>query len=454
MPTLIGLIFFCAGAYCFLRKEEALLGLLIIASVFEAASALNIAQRGIQPHYLIAIFIIARALLNRLFGLCPGSPLPEGKWLMIFGAVAIFATLVFSVVFSGTPIYDPKLGIDDGLFIRPPLRLGLNNAAQAAFVVLHIATAYAVPRIRFSAPLTRGIYIFAFYLALVFIFAQSFCSLTGLPYPDSVLRNNPGYGITDPILVSHGVRCPGTFTEPSIAGAFVAMYCVGFLAEYLEGKGGAFRVILSLLAIGLITSSGALLSLPICLLLLAFHYSPVRFPWYIKTRQAKRIAWISFLLVAPVVIVFVVSANYRATLLSFTVSKGETGSFANRTAADLYGLQLFVQTYGLGLGLGSNRASSLVTTLLSCVGLLGTLAFGFFYFKLFAKLSEEYAWLKWAAFAMMLNMCIDISDVTFPLLWIPILLAIPFSREKGAWHQSWNRKSRLQVQESGHPATS
>src|ERR1700722_4353524 len=196
MPTFIGIIFFCVGAYCFLRKEEGLLGLLIIASVFEAASALNIAQRGIQPHYLIAIFIIARALLNRVFGLCPGSPLPEGKWLLIFGALAIVATLAFPVVFSGTPIYDPKLGIDDGLFIRPPLRLGLNNAAQAVFVVLHIATAYAVLRIRFSAPLTRRIYIFAFYLALVFIFAQSFCSLTGLPYPDSVLRNNPGYGIT------------------------------------------------------------------------------------------------------------------------------------------------------------------------------------------------------------------------------------------------------------------
>ncbi len=454
MPTFIGLIFFCAGAYCFLRKEEGLLGLLIIASVFEASSALNIAERGIQPHYVIAIFIIARALVNRVFGLCPGSPLPEGKWLLVFGAVAIFATLAFPVVFSGTPIYDPKIGIDDGLFIRPPLRLGLNNAAQAIFVVLHIATAYAVLRIRFSAPLTRKIYIFAFYLALVFIFAQSFCSLTGLPYPDSVLRNNPGYGIVSLSVLYRGVRCPGTFTEPSIAGAFIAMYCVGFLAEYLAGKGGAFRVILSLVAIGLITSSGALLSLPICLLLLAFHYSPVRFPWFIKTRQAKRVAWISFLLVAPVILALAVSAEYRETLLWFTVSKGETGSFVNRTAADLYGLQLFVQTYGLGLGLGSNRASSLVTTLLSCVGLIGTLAFGIFYVKLFANLSEEYAWLKWGAFALILNMCIDISDVTFPILWIPILLAIQFSQGKGVWHQSSNRKSRLQFQEAGLPTTS
>jgi len=427
MPTIIGVIFFCFGAFCFLRKEEGLLGMLIIASVFEASSSLNIAGRGIQPHYVIATFIIARALLNGVLGLRSSSPMPQGKWLLVFGAVAIVATIALPVVFAGTPIYDPKIGIDDGLFIRPPLSLGLNNIAQAVFVAGHIATAYAVLGLAFSAQTTRRAYIFAFYLALVFIFAQSFCSLTGISYPDSLTRNNPGYGITEIELVSHGVRCPGTFTEPSIAGAFLAMYCIGFLAEYLAGKGGAFRVILSLVAIGLITSSGALFALAICLFALAIRYSPFRFPWYIKIRQAKRLAWISFLLVTPLVLALVVSSGYRETLMGYTVSKGETGSFVNRTASDLYALQLVVQTHGLGLGLGSNRASSLLSTLLSCVGVLGTLAFGMFYFRLFANLPEEYAWLRWAAFALLLNMCIDISDVTIPILWVPILMAVPLS---------------------------
>jgi hypothetical protein len=428
MPTIFGVIFFCSGAYFFLRKEEGLLGLLIIASVFEASSALNFAERGIQPHYVIATFIIARALVNGVLGLRSGSPMPQGKWLLTFGAVAIIATLVLPIVFAGTPIYDPKFGLDDPS--RYPLHFGLNNVAQAVFVAWHIATAYAILFIRYSALTTRRMYIFAFYLALLFIYAQSFCSLTGLPYPDSALRNNPGYGIVELTTTFHGVRCPGTFTEPSVAGAFVVMYCVGFLAEYLTGKGGFFRVILSLLAIGMIASSGALVALVICLLAFAILHSPFRYPWYIKIRQMKRIALITFLVVTPVVLALVVSPSYREALIGLTVSKGETGSFANRTASDLYGLQLFVQTYGLGLGLGSNRVSSLLTTLLSCVGLLGTLAFGMFYFKLFANLPDEYAWLKWAAFALLLNMCIDISDVTIPILWIPIFLAIQFKQNK------------------------
>jgi hypothetical protein len=452
MPTILGVIFFCSGAYFFLRKEEGLLGLLIIASVFEASSALNVAERGIQPHYVIAMFIIARAFVNGVLGLRSGSRMPQGKWLLIFGAVAIVATLVLPVVFAGTPVYDPRLGIDEPS--HPPLHFGLNNVAQAVFVAWHIATAYAILFIRFSARTTRRMYIFAFYLALLFIYAQSFCSLTGLPYPDSALRNNPGYGIVGIDMVYHGVRCPGTFTEPSIAGAFIAMYCIGFIAEYLTGKGGNFRVVLSLLAIGLITSSGGLLSLAICLLALALYYSPFRFPWYIKIRQAKRVAWISFLLVAPVVLALAVSSGYRETLIGFTVSKGETGSFANRTASDLYGLQLFVQTHGLGLGLGSNRSSSLVSTLLSCVGLLGTLAFAMFWFRLFANLPEKYAWLKWAAFALLLNMCLDISDVTFPILWLPILLAIQFSQGGETSRLKFNRRHRAQFLESGYPTTS
>ncbi len=452
MPTIFGAIFFCFGAYYFLRKEEGLLGLLIVASVFEAASALNIAERGIQPHYIVAGFIIARALANRILGLTPAFRMPQARWLLAFGAIAIVATLVLPFVFAGTPIYEPKLGIDEAS--RPPLHFGLNNVAQAVFVAFHIVTAYAVLGIAYSARKTRKLYIFAFYLALFFIFAQSFCSLTGLPYPDSILRNNPGYGIVELSLISHGLRCPGTFTEPSIAGAFVVMYCVGFLSEYLKGNGGAFRVILSLLAIGVIASSGALLALAICFLALTIRHFPFRFPWYVKIRPAARIAWISFLIVAPVVLALVASSSYREALIGLTVSKGETGSFVNRTASDLYGLQLFAQTHGLGLGLGSNRASSLLTTLLSCVGFLGTWAFGMFYFKLFAGLSEEYAWLRWAALALLLNMCIDISDVTFPILWLPIFLAIQFGTREPSSKWAAGHRGLDELLQSGTPTTS
>src|SRR5580698_2191981 len=112
MPTVFGVIFFCFGAYCFLRKQDQLLGLLLVATVFEASSAINIAERGIQPHYIVATFIIMRAIYNVLLGYKPDSKMPQGKWLLLFGAVAVFATLTLPIIFAGMPIYDPKAGID------------------------------------------------------------------------------------------------------------------------------------------------------------------------------------------------------------------------------------------------------------------------------------------------------------------------------------------------------
>jgi hypothetical protein len=81
-------------------------------------------------------------------------------------------------------------------------------------------------------------------------------------------------------------------------------------------------------------------------------------------------------------------------------------------------------THWIGVGLGSNRASSLITSLLSNVGIAGVLCFTVFLWRLFRNLATEHAWLVWAAFALLLNMFIGLPDVTMPLLWIPILIAV------------------------------
>src|SRR5258708_4611122 len=183
MPTIIGVVFFLCGAYCFFFKEDGFLGLLIIAAIFQAASAINIGERGIQPYYVIALFMIARASINWAYGVGATGSMPQGTWLLLFGTIALASAFVFPVVFAGIPIYDPKVGIDEGFFNRPPLSFGINNVAQAAFVFWHIATAYSVLAINFSSNKARTAYIWAFYLVVGIIVAQSVCQLTGIPFP-------------------------------------------------------------------------------------------------------------------------------------------------------------------------------------------------------------------------------------------------------------------------------
>lgn len=430
MPTIIGVIFFCSAAYCFALKEDRLFGLLIIASVFQAASAINIGERGIQPYYVVAAFIIARAIINRSFGAPAKARMPQGAWLLLFGVIAIASAFVLPFIFAGIPVYDPKIGIDDSLVVHPPLRFGLNNLAQAGFLACHIATAFAILNIKGPVGKARKAYIWAFYIVALIIAAQSVCQLTGIPFPNSLILNNPGYSLWDVGSEVSGTRNPGTFSEPSFAGSFLVMYCVGFLAEYLGGVGQALPLIASLIAMGLVASSGSLFTLCLLAPVLLLRYFPLRLPWHINLPRARRLVFVLLLVITPIALAVFASSGYKDTLTTNTLSKTDSGSFFNRIAADIFALQLLPRTYWLGVGLGSNRASSLLPTLLSNVGIAGVLVFAVFSVKLFINLPKEYAWLKWAALALFLNMCISIADVTMPTLWLPILLAIQFTSEK------------------------
>ncbi len=195
MPTIIGAIFFLCGLYCFLWREDSLFGLLIISSLFEAASAVNVAERGIQPYYLIAGFIIVRALVNRACGVRWNKLMPQGKWLLIFTIIAVASAFLLPIIFAGMPVYDPRIGVDEGLFIHPPLRFGLTNLAQAGFLLCHVVTAYALLAIDFSDAKTRKAYVVAFYLVVLVVFVQAACQFVGVEFPDSLIRNNPGYSL-------------------------------------------------------------------------------------------------------------------------------------------------------------------------------------------------------------------------------------------------------------------
>jgi len=425
MPTPIGILFFCIAAYCFVFSEDKLFGLLIIASTFQAASAINIAERGIQPYYLVAAFIIARGVVNLSALVRLRRFMPQQSWLLAFGCVSVLSAFLLPFIFAGTLVRSPKPDGDP----FPPLTFGFNNVAQAAFLICHIATAYALLTMRFSGEKARKYYMYAFYLVALVVGAQSLCQVTGVPFPHSLILNNPGYFLWDPEWETGGARNPGTFSEPSFAGCFFVMYYAGFLAEYLEGESGPRNLLLALAASALVTSGGSLFVLCLITLVIAFRYSPFRFPWYLNIPRFQRLLRLGLLIVIPLFIAVVGFSAYRESLLSNTMDKADSGSFLNRILADVYALDLVLQTRGIGVGLGSNRASSLLTSMASTVGVLGLGIFAGFCVKLLRRLRPGYTWIRWAAVGVLLNMCINVPDVTTPTLWVILMLAIQFTSE-------------------------
>ena len=83
---------------------------------------------------------------------------------------------------------------------------------------------------------------------------------------------------------------------------------------------------------------------------------------------------------------FVVADNWAAIniiLKNVLFNKAESTSFQQRSFADYLALQIFTQTYGIGVGLGSHKANSLLLTLLSNTGVVGVVLFCWFLFVLF-----------------------------------------------------------------------
>jgi hypothetical protein len=116
-------------------------------------------------------------------------------------------------------------------------------------------------------------------------------------------------------------------------------------------------------------------------------------------------------------------------VFAMTVEKSEAMSFVSRVVADLGSLTILKNTYGLGVGLGSNRPSSLVTTLLSTVGIVGTMLFAIVLYrivKVFPGRSAPSALQMsfWSLIGLFVAQSVGIPDINRPVLWALFVVVV------------------------------
>lgn len=410
MLTITGAAFCIVAFYGFFMAPQRLFPIVIVASIFQASSAFNWGGHGIQPYYIVACIFIARTILDE--SRRGSEPRPAGfkgeRVLMAFCLVGVASAFLLPRLFSGIPVYDPGIGIDMGLMVRPPLDFSIENLSQAAFLAIQTGVVWAASRSVTTFERARGTYVCTFYIVAGICVAQFICLHLAIKFPDSIFHTNPAYYMSN---LSGDYRSSGTFAEPSFAGAPLVMFYIGFLAELLAGKGQVLRVVMAIAAIVTVASSGSILAAALMtLVLLIFHPT---LPG--KHSITRRLKWASLLAIVGVAIL---ASPLKTTLLENTFDKRDTSSFEHRAIADLYAVELTFETNGLGVGLGSNRPSSLIPALLSNMGLLG---FGLFFLMIVRVLKNAagpISWLRWACAGLLLDMLIDIPDITFAALWI------------------------------------
>src|SRR5262249_15612777 len=81
------------------------------------------------------------------------------------------------------------------------------------------------------------------------------------------------------------------------------------------------------------------------------------------------------IILAAFVIVPSLAAKVQRVIELMTINKSQSTSGIQRAFWARQGLQVFIGSFGLGIGAGSFRSSSLITAILGSTGFIGTLAF-------------------------------------------------------------------------------
>jgi hypothetical protein len=415
MPTILGMIFLLAGILCLALGDPWLLGLLVFSSLFQAASAINFGSSGIQPYYLVACILIFSQI--RKLGFWRSGIVFQGKWILVaFGSIGLLSAFVCPLVFAGIPVYSPSVGIDESFIYQPPLHFGLGNLAQAAYLVINLLTVRSAALV-IETRLVRRLYTVTFGLLVSLICIQFILLQFGVQFPNEIFQNNPGYAIAIHAFADPSSRVVGTFTEASEGGLCLAMFFAGYFYEFFVGKGSLVGAIVATAAAGMVRSTAAMAAMAVIIVLVCAVYSFYKPPWTI--RMDRLIKVVSLLIIAGIIFLTPIAS----ALSDYTMGKSDTLSYVHRTAADLFALRLAAATHWVGVGLGSNRPSSLATSLLSNVGLLGAVVFSVLVIQLARNARGVDTWIRWSVAAGVIDMCFSVPDINQPLLWTFLSLA-------------------------------
>jgi hypothetical protein len=222
----------------------------------------------------------------------------------------------------------------------------------------------------------------AIWFAIIVCLWQMASLYAGVPFPNDFFYSNVGYNRADSQTLVGLFRINGPFEEPSTVGYnFTGFLLFAWLRYRLYPTALSTLTIAGCLVCMMVsTSTTAYLGIALCLGIAILDFASGRI--YLLSRDFKlsggQLAAIGIGVLGLIGAAFVLVkyGDQIGLMLKATVfQKNQSSSFQQRVFADQLGLKIFVQTYGIGLGLGSHRPNSMIITLLSNVGIVGALMY-------------------------------------------------------------------------------
>ena len=396
----IGLVALCIGLWSAISGGVMKYYGLVVSTLFGSAAAIVLPSLGavsIQPAHLILLVLAVGVFANphAWSVVIPALRFPKsGFWLIATVAYGALGALLFPRLFAGST-YVNAIGVTEygPSFSAVPLAPTSGNFTQTVyfagdFVCFCIAYVWA------SAPGGVGRLVsalLAYCIGNVLFAGIDLATFwTGTGYLLEFMRN-AAYTLHDETVVYGLKRIVGSFTEAS-SFAYASIGALGFaLRLWLGGYRPWLTFALSVVTLALLvfsTSTTAYAALPV-FLLLAYFYVVVQ----VLTGRSSR-AMASFVVFAPLVVAVILLVIALQPALQTTVSdymnvlvfnKGATQSGIDRGRWNEIAVRNVIDTYGLGAGIGSVRASSFVVAVLANLGIPGAITFGVFLASLFRR---------------------------------------------------------------------
>ena len=427
-------------------KPRTLVYLLILFLSFQVTGVLNIEKYefSLQIYKLLIIIIAIRFIIETLtFKKMVFSDAGLYRIALVgalFTFYSLFMSLILPNIFSGVPVFVPHLGIDYSAIYGPqPLVFSFYNIVAPLYIVFYYLTLLYIITRRWTKKdlkLVENLFVMAFWINFIVSISQfmtSFLhfSLDITPFFYNILQRE--YSISSFIIP----RLQGLFQEPSMFAPLLVGFFSWAFYQTIEFRKKIYFVfsILTLIMIFFTISTTAYISVVVMTVIIILHSKFIKFDFRKIAINLNKMTTI-FLIIALTICIVIIFASLFirwqniTKIINFAIfKKTETSSFKNRAISDIHALKLFIQTYGLGVGLGSNRPSSLITYLLSQLGFVGTLLFFIFVLKIitYTKLRLKKSHFMGYYFlvpAVIISQILSYPDITNPTLWEFIYIAI------------------------------
>jgi hypothetical protein len=446
--TSFGLVFITLGFTLLAARPAWLFPFLIVSAVLHAFAVVIIGPAtlsvglGISPWLftcsLIFIhFIIVITRNRRLeFALGASRPLKLLFWgWMVFIGWCVISAFTLPYIFEGTPVHRLSNfgGFDGPLESLVWNRVNAIQAVSAAIIGMLFIYILNIPG---GVNLSKGIVIGFILAALLSICISIFHSLemSGISIPLTFLHQslnpsyNPGFD---------GVRAFFPFSESSYSSVWYSALLFGGLVIYIFTQrvwGGMFFIIAGV--VGLLISLGGtgLAGSALALLLLFVVIVAALIKGIVSVRHVLLRIVILLAILVALVIAFESAPKSRSILpavyksIQSIVQQRATGPISYRGQSNWDAIAITKSTWGLGGGLGSNRASSYLLSMMSNIGLPGIALFLLlatyqtYLLLINPRISKTIrAFVLGGTVAMFSGMTIGIPDLMFPAWWIWLL---------------------------------